>query len=57
MFPQVQHAVEQTPVEAWAALLALATLAFGYRIASKARTRAGRRTPARRLISPQEPTP
>ncbi|MEU1908382.1 hypothetical protein ACFV4E_22950 [Streptomyces hygroscopicus] len=40
----MQHAVEQTPVEAWAVLIALTTLAFGYRIASKARSRAGRRT-------------
>lgn len=45
MLSQARHAVEQAPVEAWAALLALATLAFGYRIASKNRTRTDHRTP------------
>jgi hypothetical protein len=44
MLSQVQHAVEQMPVAAWAALLALTTLAFGYRIAST-RSRADRREP------------
>ncbi|MFE1767209.1 hypothetical protein ACFW81_23700 [Streptomyces angustmyceticus] len=39
MLSQVQNAVEQVPVAAWAALLALTTLGFGYRIASKTRTR------------------
>jgi hypothetical protein len=45
MLTQVQNAVEQMPVGAWAALLALTTLGFGYRIAPKARARAGHRTP------------
>ena len=49
MLSQARHAVEQTPVEAWAALLALATLAFGYRLASKARTsHRGPRDPKKR---------
>lgn len=39
MLANVQHAVERVPVLAWAALLAIATLAFGYRIASKTRDR------------------
>ncbi|MEU8683001.1 hypothetical protein [Streptomyces sp. NPDC048611] len=43
MLSQVQNAVEQVPVGAWAVLLALTTLAFGYRIASKTRTRTGHR--------------
>jgi hypothetical protein len=34
MLTQVQNAAAQVPVEAWAALLALVTLGFGYRIAS-----------------------
>ncbi|MFJ5294571.1 hypothetical protein [Streptomyces sp. NPDC088348] len=38
MLSQVQNAVEQVPVQAWAALLALTTLTFGYRIALKTRT-------------------
>lgn len=42
MLSTVQNAVEQVPVEAWAVLLALVTLAFGYRLALKTRTRAGR---------------
>lgn len=45
MLPQVQTAVEQVPVQAWAVLLALTTLAFGYRIASKQRTRTKTRQP------------
>ncbi|MCX5001009.1 hypothetical protein [Streptomyces longwoodensis] len=42
MLTQVQNAAAQTPVQAWAALLALTTLAFGYRLATKTngRTRA-----------------
>lgn len=47
MLSTVQNAVEQVPVEAWAVLLALLTLAFGYRIAQKrARTRTSNRKPA-----------
>jgi hypothetical protein len=38
MLSQVQNAVDQVPVQAWAVLLALVTLAFGYRIALKTRT-------------------
>jgi hypothetical protein len=38
MLPQVQNAVEQVPVQAWAVLLSLTTLTFGYRIAAKTRT-------------------
>lgn len=34
MLSQLQTAAEQVPVQAWAALLALTTLAFGYRIAA-----------------------
>ena len=45
MLSQVQNAVEQMPVQAWAVLLALTTLAFGYRIASKTRTRTTKRAP------------
>lgn len=52
MLTQVQNAVAQVPVQAWAVLLALTTLAFGYRIAatrartsqSKPRDKAKRRT-------------
>lgn len=43
MLPQVQNAAEQVPVQAWAALLALLTLGFGYRIALK-RTRTNTKT-------------
>lgn len=39
MLAEVQHAAGRVPVQAWAALLALTTLGFGYRIASKNRTR------------------
>lgn len=35
MLSQVQNAVEQMPVQAWAVLLALPTLVIGYRIAHK----------------------
>ncbi|WP_399559259.1 hypothetical protein OH809_44975 (plasmid) [Streptomyces sp. NBC_00873] len=45
MLSQVQTAVEQVPVQAWVVLLALVTLAFGYRIAPKLRGRAGRQKP------------
>jgi hypothetical protein len=44
MLSQVQNAVEQVPVQAWAGLLALVTLTFGYRIALK-RTRTTSRKP------------
>ncbi|MGW5693832.1 hypothetical protein ACWEWX_23590 [Streptomyces asiaticus] len=44
----MQHAVEQMPVAAWAALLALTTLALGYRIATKTRSRADLRKPRSR---------
>lgn len=43
MLTQVQTAVAQVPVQAWAGLLTLTTLAIGYRIAAKARTT--KRTP------------
>lgn len=45
MLSQVQNAVAQVPVQAWAALLALTTLTFGYRIAAKTRTRNTTRKP------------
>jgi hypothetical protein len=45
MLSQLQNAVEQVPVEAWAVLLALTTLAFGYRIAQKTRARTNQRGP------------
>ncbi|WP_331756596.1 hypothetical protein [Streptomyces decoyicus] len=45
MLTQVQNAVEQMPVGAWAALLALVTLGFGYRIAPKIRARTDHRKP------------
>lgn len=38
MLTDVQNAATQVPAPAWAALLALITLAFGYRIAAKNRT-------------------
>lgn len=41
MLADVQTTVERVPVSAWAALLALATLAFGYRIAAKRHARTG----------------
>jgi hypothetical protein len=40
MLTQVQTAVAQVPVQAWAGLLALTTLAIGYLIAPKTRARA-----------------
>lgn len=43
MLAELYHAVEREPVLAWAALLALTTLAFGYRIAAKTRDRAAPR--------------
>ncbi|MEU7435638.1 hypothetical protein AB0B07_33095 [Streptomyces sioyaensis] len=45
MLTQVQNAVEQMPMGAWAALLALTTLGFGYRIAPKIRARADHHKP------------
>ncbi|MEU3656425.1 hypothetical protein AB0E67_27185 [Streptomyces sp. NPDC032161] len=45
MLPQVQNAVEQVPGQAWAVLLALATLAFGYHLAQKLRSTQARRKP------------
>ena len=45
MLTQVQNAVERMPVGAWAALLALTALGFGYRIAPKVRARADHRKP------------
>ncbi|MFJ1993097.1 hypothetical protein [Streptomyces asiaticus] len=51
MLSQVQHAVEQMPVAAWAVLLALTTLVFGYRIAStRADRRKSRSKPSRRRV-------
>lgn len=38
MLTQVQNAVAQVPVQAWAVLLALTTLAIGYQLARKTRT-------------------
>ncbi|MFF2731797.1 hypothetical protein ACFVS9_28300 [Streptomyces sp. NPDC058008] len=43
MLSTVQTAVEQVPVQAWAALLGLTTLTFGYRAAKKAQARASRK--------------
>jgi hypothetical protein len=40
MLSQVQNAVEQMPVQAWAVLLAIPTLVIGYRIAQKTLGRA-----------------
>ncbi|MFB6813096.1 hypothetical protein ACFCV8_00915 [Streptomyces sp. NPDC056347] len=45
MPPYVQNAVEQVPAQAWAVLLSLATLTFGYRIAPTLRARTSRRKP------------
>ncbi|MBD3550866.1 hypothetical protein [Streptomyces sp. SP18CM02] len=47
MLSQLRTTVEQVPVEAWATLLALTTLAFGYRIALKSRPRPTKRKPSR----------
>lgn len=43
MLSTVQNAVAQVPVQAWAVLLALTTLTFGYRIALKTRANRTRR--------------
>ncbi|MFF1444134.1 hypothetical protein [Streptomyces sp. NPDC058295] len=48
MLSTVQNAVEQMPVTAWAALLALTTLGFGYRMAAKSRTTKKTRDPQKR---------
>ncbi|MCX5431880.1 hypothetical protein OHU11_29975 [Streptomyces sp. NBC_00257] len=45
MLFHVQTVAEQVPVQAWAALLSLATLVFGYRIAPTLRARTGHRKP------------
>lgn len=45
MLTEVHNAVERVPVYAWAALLALTTLTFGYRIAAKTRTVGAPRKP------------
>ncbi|MFJ8657470.1 hypothetical protein ACIRNU_34670 [Streptomyces rochei] len=46
MLTDIHTAVERVPVYAWAALLALTTLSFGYRIAAKTRTHTSpRKTP------------
>ncbi|MEU6979590.1 hypothetical protein [Streptomyces sp. NPDC046371] len=45
MLSQVQNAVEHVPAEAWAGLLALLTLAFGYRIGPKMKSRTDHRRP------------
>ncbi|MEU2134424.1 hypothetical protein [Streptomyces sp. NPDC018352] len=45
MLSHVQNVAEQVPVQAWAALLSLATLVFGYRIAPTLRARTGHRKP------------
>jgi len=39
MLSTVQNAAEQMPAQAWAVLLALTTLTFGYRLAAKTRTK------------------
>lgn len=46
MLTQVRDTVAQVPVQAWAVLLALTTLTFGYRIAAKTRTRTKTRQPS-----------
>jgi hypothetical protein len=43
MLADVQNTVERVPVYAWAAILAITTLAIGYLIAAKRRTQAGSR--------------
>jgi len=45
MLTEMHNAVERVPVYAWAALLALATLLFGYRIAAKQPPRTTTRKP------------
>lgn len=45
MLADVQNTAERVPVYAWAALLALVTLAFGYRIAAKRHARTTPRKP------------
>ncbi|MFH9236054.1 hypothetical protein [Streptomyces globisporus] len=47
MLSQLRTTVEQVPVQAWVTLLALTTLAFGYRIALKARPRPTKHKTAR----------
>ncbi|MDX5526058.1 hypothetical protein PV677_35920 [Streptomyces sp. DE06-01C] len=47
MLSQLRNTVEQVPVQAWVALLALTTLAFGYRIALKSRPRTTKRKTTR----------
>ncbi|MCX4911822.1 hypothetical protein [Streptomyces sp. NBC_00878] len=53
MLTSVQNAVAQVPVQAWAVLLALTTLAFGHRMAAKSRTtrRAPRDAQKRRTVT------
>jgi len=46
MLTEVHNAVERVPVYAWAGLLALTTLTFGYRIAAKTRARTTTRKPS-----------
>jgi hypothetical protein len=46
MLSQVQNAVEQVPVQAWAVLLPLITLVFGYQLAQKRSPRTTGRTPS-----------
>lgn len=45
MLSRAQSAVEQVPVQAWVALLALGTLIFGYRVALSLHARDSRRAP------------
>ncbi|MEW2267899.1 hypothetical protein [Streptomyces sp. NPDC047868] len=45
MLSQLQNAVGQVPVQAWAVLLALTTLTFGYRIAATRARTTGQRKP------------
>ncbi|MFE3405631.1 hypothetical protein [Streptomyces anulatus] len=47
MLSQLRTTVEQVPVQAWVTLLALTTLAFGYRIALKSRPRPTKRKTTR----------
>lgn len=47
MLSQLRNTVEQVPVQAWVTLLALTTLAFGYRIALRSRPRPAKAKSAR----------
>lgn len=51
MLTQVQNAATQVPAPAWAALLAITTLAIGYRIAARRRARTPRDNRKRRTVT------